>query len=456
MTLQTAVIYGILIGIHYVLKGLLSIYIVDGVLKYEMKYKRAMYILSALMSVVTAEVWVVAHYMGGTPIADLNVDEDFTIHAALTFQVLFFVKTKWWKRIFVAFSSLEILAAVEDIFIVIRDQLDQALAWQRSVPRTIVFVVSCLILLVVELAFFYVLKRMRDKHDRKPLPLLVTVIVSLLMSLFVEMMKDLYKAYDLEYIRSFILIMVLLIMLLLLAMFFYIRVNRKERDDLKEVNKINEQLVASQAKFFEATAKSDNEIRAMRHDMRNNVQVLMLLLEQGELDKMREYLKEMGDNLISADVSAHTGDMIADAIIAEKKADAESHGLRLRSLGKIEGVEISPVDMCKILANLLDNAIEAASVPELKDLDEQTKTIDLQFKKTDNFFMISVTNPCIKAPQTKDGKIQTSKDDVKNHGFGIQNIESAAEGYGGELNVTFEEKPFGFTCRAEIIIPIAD
>jgi len=456
MTLQTAVIYGILIGIHYVLKGLLSIYIVDGVLKYEMKYKRAMYVLSAVMSVVTAEVWVVAHYMGGTPIADLNVDEDFTIHAALTFLVLFFVKTKWWKRIFVAFSSLEILAAVEDIFIVIRDQLDQALAWQRSVPRTIVFIVSCLILLVVELAFFYVLKRMRDKHDRKPLPLLVTVIVSLLMSLFVEMMKDLYKAYDLEYIRSFILIMVLLIMLLLLAMFFYIRVNRKERDDLKEVNKVNEQLVASQAKFFEATAKSDNEIRAMRHDMRNNVQVLMLLLEQGEYEKMREYLKEMGDNLISADVSAHTGDMIADAIIAEKKADAEGRGLRLRSLGKIEGVEISPVDMCKILANLLDNAIEAASVPELKELDEQTKTIDLQFKKTDNFFMISVTNPCIKAPQTKDGKIQTSKKDVKNHGFGIQNIESAAEDYGGELNVTFEERPFGFVCRAEIIIPIAD
>ena len=456
MTLRTAVIYGILIGIHYVLKGLLSVYIVDGVLKYEMKYKRAMYILSAVLSVVTAEVWVVAHYIGGSPIKDLNVDEDFTIHAALTFLVLFFVKTKWWKKIFVAFSGLEILAAVEDIFIVIRDQLDQALAWNGSVARTVFFVTSVLMLLVIEFSFFYVLKRMRDKHDRKPLPLLVTVIVSLLMSLFVEMMKDLYKAYDLEYIRSIILIMVLLIMLLLLAMFFYIRVNRKERDDLKEVNKINEQLVASQAKFFEATAKSDNEIRAMRHDMKNNVQVLMLLLEQGEYDKMREYLKEMGDNLISADVSAHTGDMIADAIIAEKKADAENCGLRLRSLGKIDGVKISPVDMCKMLANLLDNAIEAASMPELKELDDQAKVIDLQFKKTDNFFMISVTNPCFKAPKTKDGKIQTSKNDGKNHGFGIQNIESAASAYGGELNMTFEEKPFGFTCRAEIILPISE
>ena len=192
----------------------------------------------------------------------------------------------------------------------------------------------------------------------------------------------------------------------------------------------------------------------MRHDMRNNIQVLMLLLEQGEHDKMREYLKEMGDNLISADVSAHTGDMIADAIIADKKAEAESRGLRLKSIGKIEGIEISPVDMCKILANILDNAIEAASMPELKDINESDKLIDLQFKKTDNFFMISVTNPCFKAPRTKDGKVVTSKDDSKNHGFGIQNIENAAANYGGEMNFSCDEKPYGFLFRSELVFPI--
>ena len=190
--------------------------------------------------------------------------------------------------------------------------------------------------------------------------------------------------------------------------------------------------------------------------MRNNIQVLMLLLEKKEDDKMGEYLKEMGDNLVSADVSAHTGDMIADAIIAEKKAEADSRGIKLKSIGKIEGVKISPVDMCKILANLLDNAIEATSMKELKDIDEHDKAINLQFKKTDNFFMISITNPCFKAPETKDGKIVTSKEDSKNHGFGLKNIESAAAVYDGEVNFSCDEKPYGFLIRSEVVFPIAE
>lgn len=454
MTIQNALVYAALILIHYVLKGFLAVYIVDGVLKYEIKYKRSIYAICMILCGVYSMIWVGVHLYSGYAITDLDVDEDFMVHAALTFLILVFVKTKWWKKIFVSFSALETLAVIEDIFIVIRDQLDQTLAWKGDAIRTAIFVLAVINLLVIEFGFFYLLKQMRSKHDNKPMPLLIVVAVSILMNLIVSMMKDMYQALDLEYIRGIILSMVLIMMLVMLALFFYIRVNRKERDDLKAINKINEQLVASQAKFFEATARSDNEIRAMRHDMRNNIQVLMLLLEQGEHDKMREYLKEMGDNLISADVSAHTGDMIADAIIADKKAEAESRGLRLKSIGKIEGIEISPVDMCKILANTLDNAIEAASMPELKDIEESDKLIDLQFKKTDNFFMISVTNPCFKAPRTKDGKVVTSKEDSKNHGFGIQNIESAAASYGGELNFSCDEKPYGFLFRSELVFPI--
>ena len=109
--------------------------------------------------------------------------------------------------------------------------------------------------------------------------------------------------------------------------------------------------------------------------------------------------------------------------------------------------------MCKILANLLDNAIEAASVPELSELDDSLRAIELQFRKTDNFFMISVTNPCAVAPEIIDGKIKTSKKDHKNHGFGIHNIENAASGYGGQLTVSCEEKPYGFMFRAEVVFP---
>jgi sensor histidine kinase regulating citrate/malate metabolism len=254
--------------------------------------------------------------------------------------------------------------------------------------------------------------------------------------------------------QGLILVITMIFLLALLLLFFYSWVSFRERNSLKSMNSINEELISSQARFFESTAKADHEIRAMRHDMKNNIQVLMLLLEKGEYDKMREYLEEMGENLSGTEVSAHTGDMIADAIIADKKVLAKSKNINLKYSGRIEGVSITPVDMCKILANLLDNAIEAVSKPELSELDESLKVIELQLKKTENFFMISVTNPCIKAPQIKDGKIMTSKKDSKNHGFGTQNIGSAAANYGGELSVSCEEKPYGFLFRSEVVFPI--
>ena len=104
----------------------------------------------------------------------------------------------------------------------------------------------------------------------------------------------------------------------------------------------------------------------------------------------------------------------------------------------------------------MDNAIEAASGEELKELDDDLKTVQLDLKKTDKFFMISVTNPCAHEPLIEDGEMKTIKSDKKNHGFGIKNIKSAAENYGGELSYSTETKPYGCIVRSEILFPFMD
>ena len=60
----------------------------------------------------------------------------------------------------------------------------------------------------------------------------------------------------------------------------------------------------------------------------------------------------------------------------------------------------------------------------------------------------------LKAYETEDGRIVTSKNDRKNHGFGIHNIETAAYAYGGELTVSCEERPYGFLFLAEVVFPV--
>lgn len=453
MTFWLNVLYVVLIMLPLVFEGIITTYFVDGVLKYEVRHKRVVYLLLALLGAGYGAAKALIGFGSEEDSIIINDIEAIAIMAITIIILAIFIKIKWWKKIVVAFLAFDIISVVNEIFSTLANQIVFSFSWSSRVAVMAFFVLFNLLILLLEFAFLYVLKRLRGKNDNTPLPISVMLTIAVLLNVFISVVPDLLEDADDTDSKRVLIILGMVVILLFMALFFYIRVTKKERDDLKDLNHINEELVASQAKFFETSAKSDNEIRAMRHDMRNNIQVLKLLLESGEYDKMREYLDEMGENLTSADVSAHTGDTIADAIIADKAAKAEECGVKLKCSGKIAGVEISPVDMCKILANLLDNAIEAASVPELSELDDSLRTIELQFRKTDNFFMISVTNPCAVAPEINDGKIQTSKIDRKNHGFGIHNIENAASGYGGELTVSCEEKPYGFMFRAEVVFP---
>lgn len=434
-------------------------YSIEGAFRYEFKNKKATYITSAIMAAVTV---ILAEYaLIVLKINIIDVDgliigvEDVIRLAGLLVHFIFLVvmlKGKVWKRFLALFLSTEILGSVNHIIESVVIQVNRLNEIEDQERVVIMLLVTELVAAVADFLFLYIIAKVRKKNDNTPLPLPVLGVVAIFLLLVNAFLAD-DSVIDDIYVGNDLAKQVLLILILITVwLFFYLRVTRKERDGLKQLNKINEELVDSQTKFFEASAKADSEIRAMRHDMRNNVQVLMLLLANKEYDKMQEYLEEMSEGLAGTNVSSHTGDVIADAIITDKKKRASAAGLKLDVTGVISGVEISPVNMCKMLGNLLDNAIEAAAAPGLKDLAPEYKVIDLQFKHTENFFMISVTNPCSEKPDIKDGKIVTSKSDKKNHGFGISNIRSAAEDCGGELSVSCEEKPFGFLFRAEVVI----
>ena len=455
MTFWINALYVFLIILPYFIKGVMAVFLVDGVLKYEVRHKIAVYLFLAVSgSAYGAAAALISVADKGSDIIIGEV-ETLIIYGVTAVILAANIKAKWWKKIIVSFLAVDIIISVDQIFDVLSEQIIDFTPWATKILSMVIVIVFRLLIQGLEFAFLYVLKRLRSKNDNAPLPVSIMFTIALFLNVLIAMVPDVLDDAEINDSRKIITIIFMLVILIFLALFFYIRVTRKERDDLKELNHINEELVASQTQHFEATAKSDNEIRAMRHDMRNNTHVLKLLLENGEYGKMREYLDEMGENLENADISAHTGDTIADAIIADKSSKADSLGVTLKSSGKISGIDISPVDMCKILANLLDNAIEAASVPELSELDADVKRIEIQFRKTENFFMISVTNPCYKAPEIEDGGIVTSKKDRKNHGFGIHNAEAAASVYDGDLSFDCEERPYGFMFRAEVVFPVS-
>ena len=202
--------------------------------------------------------------------------------------------------------------------------------WNGNLQVMIRETVYSLPAILVEFVLFYLIARMRKKRDDVPLPLSIIMGICLLLNIFTTFMPEPFSDDDILPVDRPVRIVLMLSALAFVTLVFYIRVARKERDDLAEMNRINEELIESETRYFESTAEANNKIRAMKHDMKNNTQVLLLLLENREYDKMHEYLEEMGQNIVSADISAHTGNTVADAIISEKREKAE------KKIGEIE------------------------------------------------------------------------------------------------------------------------
>ena len=436
----------------------MTIYFIDEVLRYRLKHRRALYIFSFITAFIAGVFFTIAGgYYGEVKEAIIITDLPAILLSLFMMLIVGFnIQEKWWKRIAVVFLATGMITNISSIFAGLREEINLIGITNNRVVLSIRYLMYEVLALLLEFLFFVVIARIRRKKDDVPLPMTVLLAMYFILTIFASLLPGDYT--DSNFLRSSSpsTIAMMLSALAFVTLMFYVRVTRKERNDLVELNARNEEYIAAEARYFELSAESDTKIRSMRHDMRNNLQVLSLLLESGEYDKMREYLDELGADLSSADISPHTGDLIADAIISEKKRKAAAAGAVLNVSGVITGVRFAPVDMCKILGNMLDNAIEAVSDERLSGLDEDQKVIDLVFKKTDRFFMMSMTNPCAECPEITDGLISTGKSDTMNHGFGLKNIRDASETYGGELSLSCEERSHVCKFRTEIIFNLPD
>ena len=455
--LMVKVIYVLLIFLPC-LGSPMTVYFIDEVLRYRLKHRKVIYIFAFIVAGLAGLFFTFfGGYYGEVKEAIINTDMPMLLLSLFMMIIIGFnIKEKWYKRIAVVFFATSIITDLGSIFGGLREEINLLGVTDNHAVITLRYLGYEVLILVIEFLLFVAIARVRRKRDDVPLPMPVLIAMFFILTLFTSLLPSDYADTTILRSSSPSIIMLILSALAFVTLLFYVRVTRKERNDLAELNSRNEEYIEAEAKFFELSAKADTEIRAMRHDMKNNVQVLMLLLENGEYDKMRDYLEEMGGNLTAADVSSHTGNTIADAIIADKKRKASEAGAELVVSGVISGVEFTPVDLCKILANILDNAIEAVSNEELAGVDPEFKKIELIFKRTDKFFMISLTNPCMSCPVIVDGQIETHKNDKKNHGFGLINAREAAANYGGELSVECEQKTVGFVFRTEILFDLGE
>ncbi len=212
--------------------------------------------------------------------------------------------------------------------------------------------------------------------------------------------------------------------------------------------KVDKQIETYQRELIDTHYKEvDNmyrQIRGWRHDYRNHIQVLMALADKGDLDAIKKYLDELNLDLNTVDTVIKTGNAMADAILNSKISLAKSKEIEVDAEAHIPvKLKMSELDLCCILGNLFDNAIEAslALPPE-----ERKIRVYMDMKNTQLY--ISFTNMTAGGKLKKvGGRFRTTKGD--GHGFGLVRVDSIVERADGYISRNSEAGAF----TTEILIP---
>ena len=293
----------------------------------------------------------------------------------------------------------------------------------------------------LSLMFIILVSELGNKKIDEPLSLsnicvlaLITFISSVNMYIQIPVLMGM-DAFD-ESLIGFLTILIAVIL----------SVRDSESKYYSRLNKMNENYLAAQENYYKSRQSAEIEIRRIKHDMNNHMICINELCRKGRYKELSDYIGSMTEKFAENDsLIFNTGDNIANAIISDKMLKSRENKIRFSVHGSLENSGIAPIDMCAILANLLDNAICAAS-----RMPDGQRTIELEFRQNVYFLMITVVNDTDRPVSIEN----TTKTDKINHGFGIYNVRNAAKKYDGEVSFSCNKKGENTYCfKAEIMFP---
>lgn len=200
-------------------------------------------------------------------------------------------------------------------------------------------------------------------------------------------------------------------------------------------------LVAAKEKMIEEEYQEIHrmytEMQCIRHDLKNHVLTVGAMLDGGEYEKIRGYLEEINDSVQAGEGTIFSGNGMVDAVLHTKTKSAQQANVRVDVASDLlEGLKIAEKDMCIILANLYDNAIEAC-----RKVDENP-WIEVRIARNKGMLLLKITNTFSEKPKKVGARLLTGKTDKMRHGFGLESVQRTVEKYDGTLETGWEEQVF--------------
>lgn len=241
-------------------------------------------------------------------------------------------------------------------------------------------------------------------------------------------MQEAFNGYSSELISFFG--MTLFVLSAIVSFYSLMVRTARIQTDLAVQNERLEQLdrdLAVQKQFYEAKLTRENEIRALRHDMNGHLSTVSSLLADGKSEEAASYLAEVVKLHGERNTEPLCDDPYMNAVLTEYSARCEDSNISFVCHVRVDSSKLPATELCLILNNALENAVEAC----LK-LPEKERKIKVQAAVKQNRFLIRVSNSFNGVVRKKAGLPVTEKAG-KEHGYGLSNIQRAAQRKGGSV-----------------------
>lgn len=317
--------------------------------------------------------------------------------------------------------------------------------------REMINLVVMIILVAIGLAIAFA-KKTHVKYSITYIPFHIkrlTISSVLLSAMVIQLISDYNTFESIAKYNTILRIMVTLLMICIGAAFPLMIASCISKAMHSEQLECFQRQIQTQSEHYKALSRSNEDIRRFKHDYKNMRIAVRSLIEGNKIQEAMGLLDSFDAVSGSKErflYNFDTGNGIADALLADKQHIAEQINTVIEFEGAIPQDTISPSDLCIVLGNTLDNAIEASErLP-----DEQIKTIKIVCKKSGGYLFLKVTNSVMENIKISSNFLPTTKEDKKSHGFGLYSLNKTVDKYHGTLNMCCEDNVFCTEIELEI------
>lgn len=317
------------------------------------------------------------------------------------------------------------------------------------IPFTLVYITLLAIIIVILLCFSS--KTFKLSLFEKIVFIFLSVLCISIEELIVVSQSTIYMNISDNYINLLYIIFFLVIVLFVVLIFYVYNLGTEKEKNIR-LSKIHIQS-EMEKKQYEQIISSIAELRYMKHDINNHLETIRSFISNGKYSEADNYINDLTVSLNRTYYTVASGNSTVDSIITNKLIQCKSLQIMTNYTILLPNrIPLSNIELCSLLGNLFDNAIDACCKIE----DVNNRMIDFYIKPYKDMFSLMICNK-------SNGDYMFDKSDksyhflstkrnanIEGHGLGLKRIIDIVETHNGIIDITPDSNEF----RVSILIPL--